>query len=270
MMMALREQRPDGNTGALTETFAIGRAGYHEASAMRADAVPDMGNVFNAMSGGSREQALFMITQEEAKAEMSGGSSINIAQAGASGADTMRKDREKRRDADTRLQMQLALLNALDNRIAELDSEMDALDAQMRAKYGDDYLDKFYATHVGEPLEGMSEEEKLDGLAEVMLDENGDVRAEFAGNDMAEYLEKRDDRMDAVAAREEYDRTGDISVVQTVAREQGFSAAAEFAQSYDQNLQTVFDEEQDRRIRDGIENNQNAASINTSLNSFSL
>lgn len=94
--------------------------------------------------------------------------------------------------------MFVAMLNEWNNALAELDRDIARREADLSTQlqtliqsYGEDFDDLFYVEIFGEePPQDMSMDEKLDALAEVML-ENGSVRAEYSDHPLAGYLQDR-------------------------------------------------------------------------------
>lgn len=126
------------------------------------------------------------------------------------------------------------LLDALDRRIADLQIQLDEEETKLRAIYGDDYVDDLAEMYLTDKeLEGLNtDDEKLDGIAEKILDDKNQVKPEYAGQPGTRYISIWGNKEEAEHKKEwmlrensndsEIDDAAENSYAQVVDRDLGF------------------------------------------------
>lgn len=111
---------------------------------------------------------------------------LNINQSGRKD-DTALAEQKAKRATDDFLFM--ALLDQIHDRIDDLQEQMQQRYETLKEKYGENVIDAMVAAFLPDADAGaMSEEDKLRALADKFLDENGNVKAQYAHLEEAQYV----------------------------------------------------------------------------------
>lgn len=149
----------------------------------KAASAPSLCDAWGAVTTGERDNAVLLGL---------GGSveSSNKDQLYASRNDEITKQEKERAQVRNSDILFLALLDSINDRIADLDKEMASLSEELKAKYGEDYIEGMASTFLSEKeREGLkTDEERLKALADKFLDDDGKIKPEYADRPEAKYV----------------------------------------------------------------------------------
>lgn len=179
---------------------------------------PKLAHEFSALAQGSAfnehdfERIILNAPGEAARAQeneilaSNGSIESQIARSGQF-SDHQRRLLEERRTGKSANGMDVAFLQllsdieAMDRRLAELRGEIDQYEAKFEAQYGPEWRETFAEAYLSDEemaaFEGLTGKERdqaiIEALKAKMLDENGDIKPEYAGLEVAEYLQTLDE-----------------------------------------------------------------------------
>ena len=113
---------------------------------------------------------------------------LSINQSGRHGFESSTSKKKKKQSNDDLLFM--TMLDSMRNELARLDASLARQFEALKEKYGDDVVSGMAETYLTEEeLSGLiTDEDKLNALADKMLDENGNIKSEYKDLDEAKYI----------------------------------------------------------------------------------
>jgi hypothetical protein len=183
-VMTARETKPELAGLNLQGNFKLAHSGalvdLHEASAVQQPA--EMIDIFNLNARGAQDKAQLFVTAHTGEH-----TSLSGIAAGSNSTLTDKENREK----DEKRRLEDTLYRMLLDQLADAQHQMAEAAEVLRGKYGEDIVGGMAAAFLSDDQLAtlQTDEDRLAALAKIFLDDDGNIKPEYAGSPEAKFVQ---------------------------------------------------------------------------------